>query len=682
MARRKENRRELSNVSMLEIPADGDPNNLFAYPVDWQGEENKKPKIYIKLKRNASSIPAAGDKILGRISRKNHQYYAQPIKIFNKVKKAQIGIVRLSNDGTKEIARLIPINRKQKEMLIDLGELNGAKNGDLVEVETKPQGRMMILKAKVINVVGNPHSEGAVSLIALHNLEIPYRFPKNVIEQANNLKEVSHDNREDWLDIPFITIDPASAKDHDDAVFAKSDDNPKNIGGHIVYVAIADVAAYVTSGSIIDKEAYLRGNSVYFPDKVVPMLPEKISNNLCSLIENKTRPSMALKMIFNEDGNKIDHSFHRVFMRSRAKLSYEQAQNAIDGTPDNTTKELLETTLKPLWSAYETMAKARDKREPLDLDLPEKKIILNDKGMVEKIHQPKRLEAHRLIEEMMITANVCAAQTLEKHKKALLYRVHDVPGREKLIALRDFLASLKMSFSNSDAINPSHFNKTLKAAKKNNKSEQVNEMVLRSQAQAEYSPVNYGHFGLNLDRYAHFTSPIRRYSDLIVHRALISALNLGNDGLKEQDAERLSLIAQHLSSTERRAMAAERETTDRLIAQFMSDKINSTFKARIAGVIKSALFVRLLDSGADGFVAASSLGNDYFIYDENSQAMIGEKTGERFRLGDEVEVKLIEAAPMAGALKFEIISDGEIVKPLKRSRTKSSSKHRRKKRRY
>jgi ribonuclease R len=669
-SKRLSSHENLPSVTVLEIPSDANPDEMIAYPINWQGEESKRPTIYIEMGKKARAIPAPGDKILARISQQGEKYYAAPMKILDKPKSSQIGIIRLDENG----ARLIPIDRKQKEYHIAQSDLLKAEEGDLVEVKIKTSGRMMIPMAIVTNVIGNPQSEGAVSMIALHNQQIPYIFPNSVIKQANEIAQVGIKGREDWLDIPFLTIDPQTAKDHDDAVFAKADDDPQNKDGHIIYVAIADVAAYVTPNSAIDKEAYSRGNSVYFPDRVVPMLPERISNDLCSLIEGKDRPAMALKMIFDASGKKLSHSFHRIMMRSRAKLSYQQAQSAIDGSPDDICAPLLKHSLKPLWAAYEAMAGARNRREPLELDLPERKIILGENGMVERVHVPERLEAHRLIEEIMIASNVCAAQTLEEYNSALLYRVHDVPGREKLIALRDFLASLKMSFSNSDNVRPSHFNQTLRMAKNNDKSDQVNEMVLRSQAQAEYSPVNYGHFGLNLDRYAHFTSPIRRYSDLIVHRALISALRLGDDGLQKQDAQNLSLAGQHLSSTERRAMLAERETNDRLVAHFMNSKINAKFNGRIAGVIKAGLFVRLDESGADGFVPASSLGSDYFTFVEDQQAMIGERSGERFRLGDNVEVRLLEVAPMAGSLRFEITSDGEMVAPLKRKRGKNRPK--------
>ena len=652
----------LPQVTSLDIPADADPDNLHAYPSQWNDDEGEKPRVAVLQPKGARVVPAPGDRILARIDAGDGplpDYTAKPMKILDKPRRGQIGIVRLDEDG----ARLIPVDRKLKEMRIDTGDLAGAKDGDLVEVSTKLTGRLMIPKAKVAEIIGNPNSEGAVSMIAIHNLEIPYRFPTSVAKEAEDAGEVSLKGREDWRHIPLITIDPPDAKDHDDAVYAEPDTDANNPGGHIVIVAIADVAAYVRPGTALDREAYLRGNSVYFPDRVVPMLPERISNDLCSLKQGENRPSLAVRMVFDAEGRKKRHSFHRIVFRSAAKLSYQQTQAAIDGRPDDQTGPLLEPIIKPLYRAYETMAKARDKRGPLDLDLPERKIILDTKGMVADVRTPERLEAMRLIEEMMIAANVAAAETLEKHKTALLYRVHDTPSREKLEALRAFLASLDLSFAKSEAVRPTDFNRVLGKARDNGRVQQVSEMVLRSQAQAEYAHENYGHFGLNLDRYAHFTSPIRRYADLIVHRALITALKLGEDGLTEGEIARLPAIATHISGTERRAMLAERETADRLLAQFLAGKIGSEFDGRISGVTRSGLFVRLTETGADGFIPASTIGADYYRYVEDLQAMVGDRTGESFRIGDSVRVRLLEAAPIAGALRFELLSDGDRGKP-------------------
>jgi ribonuclease R len=647
----------LPAVTVLDIPGDADPDNLHAFPAQWNDEEGERPRVTVLAGRDARVAPAPGDRILARIDAGDDEvpvYTAKAMKILDKPRRAHIGIVRMDDDG----ARLIPVDRKQKEMRIPLGDLGDARDGDLVEVDVKLSGRLMIPRARVTTVIGNPKSEGAVSMIAIHNLEIPYRFPESVLREAAEAPEPTLKGREDWRDLPLITIDPADAKDHDDAVLAQHDPDPANADGFLVYVAIADVAAYVRPGTALDREAYLRGNSVYFPDRVVPMLPERISNEMCSLKQGEPRAALAVRMVFGADGRKRSHSFHRVLMRSAAKLSYQQAQSAIDGQPDDQSGPLLEPILRPLFAAYDAMASARDRRGPLELDLPERKIILDEQGMVQDIRIPERLAAHRLIEEMMIAANVAAAETLEQKRSPLLYRVHDEPSSEKLQALRDFLGTLDIAVKKSDSVRAQDFNGILRQARKAGNVEQVSEMVLRSQAQAEYSAENYGHFGLNLDRYAHFTSPIRRYADLLVHRALISALGIGADGLTEQEGLKLPGIAQHISTTERRAMLAERETADRLLAQYLSAHIGARFDGRISGVTRSGLFVRLVETGADGFIPASTLGQDYYRYIEEQQAMVGDRTGEKFALGDRVVVRLLEVAPIAGAMRFELLSEG------------------------
>jgi ribonuclease R len=662
--RRKSLRRTatLPQVTALDIPADADPDDLHAFPASWDEAEGAPPRVRVLVSRTARVVPAPGDRILARIDAGDGtvpNYTAKPMKLLEKPRRGQIGIVRLDESG----ARLVPVERKLKELRIEGGDLGDARDGDLVEVSVRVTGRLMIPKAKVVAVIGNPKSEGAISMIAIHNLEIPYRFPAAVLREAETAGPASLKGREDWRQVPLVTIDPPDAKDHDDAVHAEPDSDPNNPDGHIVTVAIADVAAYVQPDSALDREAYLRGNSVYFPDRVVPMLPERISNDLCSLREGETRPALAVRMVFDANGRKKRHSFHRVSFRSAARLSYQQVQAAIDGKPDDRTGPLLEPVLLPLWHAYEAMKRAREARGPLDLDLPERKIVLDANGMVADVRVPERLETMRLIEEMMIAANVAAAETLEKRRSALLYRVHDTPSREKLDALRDFLTSLDMSFGKSEAVRPADFNRVLAKARAGSKIEQVSEMVLRSQAQAEYAHENYGHFGLNLDRYAHFTSPIRRYADLIVHRALIAALDLGSDGLTDGEVARLPGIAQHISMTERRAMLAERETSDRLLAQFLATKIGAEFMGRISGVTRAGLFVRLAETGADGFIPASTIGADYYRFIEDMQALVGDRTGETFRIGDTVKVRLLEAAPVAGALRFELLSEGVRGKP-------------------
>src|SRR5712672_3240337 len=364
-------------------------------------------------------------------------------------------------------------------------------------------------------------------------------------------------------------------------------------------------------------------------------------------------------MIIGADGRKRSHSFHRILMRSAAKLYYAQAQAAIDGRPDDSTGPLLASVLKPLYDAYAVVKRARDQRDPLDLDIPERKILLKPDGTVDRVIVPERLDAHKLIEEFMILANVAAAEMLEKKALPLIYRVHDEPTLEKVHNLQEFLKTLDLPFAKSGALRPSLFNRVLAQVKGHDSEPLVNEVVLRSQAQAEYAAENYGHFGLNLRRYAHFTSPIRRYADLVVHRGLIRALRLGDGALPEgTDIAALNEIAAAISVTERRAMKAERETFDRLVANFLADRIGATFEGHISGATRAGLFVKLDDTGADGFIPARSIGTEYFQYREDRHALVGQGSGETYRLGDRVTVRLVEAAPVAGALRFELLSEG------------------------
>jgi ribonuclease R len=389
------------------------------------------------------------------------------------------------------------------------------------------------------------------------------------------------------------------------------------------------------------------------------MLPERISNDLCSLRPNEDRPALVARVVIDAQGRKRSHAFHRVMMRSIARLHYAQAQAAIEDAPDPTTEPLLPLVIEPLYAAYAALKRARDDRSPLDLDLPERKILLKPDFTVDRVIMPQRLDSHRLIEEFMILANVAAAEAIERARMPLVYRVHDEPTLDKLNALREFLATLDISLPKAGALRPDQFNRILARVKGRDVENLVNEVVLRSQAQAEYAADNYGHFGLNLRRYAHFTSPIRRYADLLVHRALIRALKLGRDGLPEQeDVRSLGEIAARISACERRAMAAERETVDRLIAHHLADRVGAVFDGHISGATRAGLFVKLDETGADGFIPAATLGQDYFRYREAQHALVGETSGVAYRLGDKVTVRLTEAAPVAGALRFEVLSEG------------------------
>ncbi len=657
-------------AGVMSRDRDGD---LIAKPDEWdEAAHGETPRIRIAIPRKTRPGEAAGigDRVLLHVEETNDEdgirYRGRVIRIIDRPKQRILGIFRNAHNGG---GRLEPVDKKMlgKELAIPAGSTAQAQDGDLVAVEAGSAPRLGLTSGRVVERLGSLKTERAVSVIAIHAHAIPYVFRPDTLAEAEAAKPATLAGREDWRDVPLVTIDPPDAKDHDDAVHATPDTASDNRGGFIVDVAIADVAHYVRPGSALDREALLRGNSVYFPDRVVPMLPERISNDLCSLKPREDRAALAVRMVIGADGRKRSHTFHRVLMRSAARLSYAQAQAAIDGRPDDTTGPLLAPALKPLYAAYEALKRARAERGPLDLDLPERKILLKPDGTVDRVITPERMDANKLIEEFMILANVAAAETLEKARVPLIYRVHDEPSIEKLNALREFLATLEIPLAKGGILKPEAFNRILARVKGNDAEQLVNEVVLRSQAQAEYAAENYGHFGLNLRRYAHFTSPIRRYADLIVHRGLIRALKLGDDGLPDSaDQKALAEIGAQISVTERRAMLAERETNDRLIAHFLSDRIGATFEGRISGVTRAGLFVKLTDTGADGFIPARTIGDEYFRFEEAVRAMIGNRSGKTYRLGDAVTVKLVEAAPVAGALRFEVLSEGREGRPSRR----------------
>jgi ribonuclease R len=664
----------LPSTVLADVTARDSDGDLIATPDEWDEEAHgAAPKIRIQVPRRHRPGEAAGigDRVLLRVEETENdegiRYRARVIRIIDHPKHRVLGIFRKIQHG----GRLEPVDKKMlgKELAIPAGATAEAEDGDLIAVETSRAPRLGLSTARVVERLGSLKSERAVSLIAIHAHGIPSVFRRETQLEADAAKPVTLQGRDDWRKVPFVTIDPPDAKDHDDAVHAEPDSAPNNPGGHIVSVAIADVAHYVKPGSALDREALTRGNSVYFPDRVVPMLPERISNDLCSLRPREDRPALAVRIVIGADGRKRSHTFHRILMRSAAKLSYQQAQSAIGGRTDEDTETLVEPVLNPLYAAYEAMARARAERQPLDLDLPERKILLKHDGTVDRVITPERLAAHRLIEEFMILANVAAAETLERARVPLIYRVHDEPAMEKVQALREFLATLDIPLAKGCVLKPEAFNRILARVKGRDAEQLVNEVVLRTQAQAEYAAENYGHFGLNLRRYAHFTSPIRRYADLIVHRGLIRTFKLGHDGLPNgTDQKALAEISAQISATERRAMLAERETSDRLIAHFLADRIGASFDGRISGVTRAGLFVKLRDTGADGFVPARTIGEEYFRYDEKGHAMVGSRSGETYRLGDPGTVKLVDAAPVAGALRFEILSEGRRGSPSSRPR--------------
>jgi ribonuclease R len=648
---------DLPSVTVLRVEGIDDQGEPIGVPVEWDEAAGTPPRIVIagsSSGRRDSGAPGIGDRVLARLTPEDGTdgFTARVIKLLERSPKATLGIYReAAGEG-----RIVPVDRRGSELSVPAGAANGARDGELVSAEAVKSGRYGLPSARVAERIGDASNERAVSLIALHEHGIPYIFPLGVLDAAEAAQPAGMAEREDWRELPLVTIDPPDARDHDDAVHAAPDPGGP---GFVVTVAIADVAQYVRPGSPMDVEAQRRGNSVYFPGRVVPMLPERISNDLCSLREGEDRPALAVRMRFDAEGRKTGHSFHRIMMRSAAKLSYEQAQAAIDGAPDGKTSPLLAPVLEPLWRAYAALARARDRREPLAIDLPERKVLLKEDGSVDRIIVPPRLEAHRLIEEFMIQANVGSAETLEAKRTPVVYRIHDEPSWEKLEALREFLGSLDMSFPKAGSLRPSQFNRVLARVAGTPNAHLVNEVILRSQSQAEYSVANIGHFGLNLRRYAHFTSPIRRYADLLIHRALIAALKLGAGGMRPQDTARLDRIAGEISVAERRAMAAERDTVDRLVAFWLSERVGARFEGRIRGVTRAGLFVELEETGADGFVPISTIGSDFYEFQEAHHRLVGRRTGETFRLGDSVEVRLVEALPYAGRLRLELLWDAD-----------------------
>jgi ribonuclease R len=605
----------------------------------------------------AGQAPGLGDRLLVRFLKlESGEYEARLIKRLGQSAHKVLGVIRKAR---REV-RLEPVDRRSKDsLLLTEPEAADLRDGDLVVAQVSaPDSRFGPKRGKILEVVGREDQPRAASLIAIHAHGIPTGFSSAAEAEAEAAQPPTLKGRDDLRDVPFITIDPADARDHDDAVYAEPDPDEKNPGGWIVWVAIADVAAYVRSDSALDREAREKGNSVYFPDRVEPMLPERLSNGLCSLREGENRACLAVRMVFGADGRKRSHRFVRGLMRSAAKLSYEQAQAAADGNPDDKAQPIQASVLAPLWTAYGVMKKGREIRSPLAIESLERKIVIDpESGQVTSITPRASLEAHKLIEEMMIQANVCAAETLEAKKTPLIYRVHDTPSQEKVLSLTEFLQTLGIAWTKGEAPRTDRFNKLLGETRETPHAEIVNEVVLRTQMQANYNTDNIGHFGLNLARYAHFTSPIRRYADLIVHRALIRALGLGDDGLTERDISQMKNTAESITYAERRAMAAERDATDRYVAAFLSDRVGAEFEGRITGVTRFGLFVRLTETGADGLVPVSSLGNEYFVHDDRAHALVGERSGARWPLGMTVTVKLTEATPITGGLLFEMLSE-------------------------
>jgi ribonuclease R len=649
---------EIAVIEVIAIDAEGEP------VVRLLGSDPDGPVPTIRLaagRQGGDANPGVGERAIARFRRQNDgSYQAAIVRRIEPQGERVLGVYKAEGDGG---GRIMPTARRNKNTYrVRANEGLNAVDGDIVLAEPLPVPRLGLPHAQVIERLGVMGDPKAISLIAIHQQGIPVGFPDAALREAESAQPVSLGTRTDLRDFPLVTIDGADARDFDDAVWAAPDTDPENQGGWHLLVAIADVSWYVRPGSPLDRAAKERGNSVYFPDRVVPMLPEALSNELCSLKPAVERACMAIHMWIDADGQKIRHQAVRGLMRSAARLTYEQVQAAMDGRPDDTTGPLVDPVIKPLYGAYAALDKARHKRGTLELDLPERRVVLGADGTVERIDRRERLDSHKLIEEFMIAANVAAAETLEKIHKPCMYRVHDAPDPEKLTALREFLEGIDihaLKLPKGQVVKPMHFNRILSAAEGRPEAAMINELVLRSQAQAMYAPDNIGHFGLSLQRYAHFTSPIRRYADLLVHRAMVVGLHLGEGGLEPVDPEAFAELGVELSRLERRAAMAERMAVDRYLVAYMADQVGNILPGRVNGVTRFGLFVTLAESGADGLIPISTLPADYYHHDEAAHRLVGQRSGRVYRLGDTVDVRIAQADPVAGGLTFQLIDGGD-----------------------
>jgi ribonuclease R len=691
-------------VTVLRVVDVDDGGNAWAVPERWESEA-PEPRIRLQEKGRRSAV-SIGDRVLARTETKGNGLIAHPMKKLLKGSELVLGVVHQEGESFW----LRPVDKRERREL-PIADRGRAEPGDLVLAEKT--GRPPRLQARVSEILGDPFAPRSFSLIAIHKHGIPHEFSEALIAEASRVAGQPLGDREDLTHIPIVAIDPADARDHDDAVWAAPDEDLANAGGWRAIVAIADVSFYVRPGSALDKEARKRGNSVYFPDRVVPMLPERLSAHVCSLVEGEDRAALACHLQISKDGQLKTWRFTRARVRIAANIAYEDAQAAIDGagpgngkesirpepvegltssssaqeegegfdrlspngrevelysdpcsmpelepTPPPVPPDILEHTLKPLWACWRALHAAREKRAPLDLDLPERRVQLDEKGRILSVAPRERLDAHKLIEDYMIAANVAAAKALEAKKVPVMYRDHEPPSREKLVTLKEYLKTFELEFALGQVIRPATFNHIIERLGESDARPEIMQQILRTQTQAYYSPENHGHFGLALGYYAHFTSPIRRYADLLVHRALVRAYGLGpqadKTGLTDAEAEAMDLIGESISQFERRAMEAERDTIDRYVAAYLSERVGDLVDCRITGVQPFGFFATVEGLGGDGLVPVSTLGADYFRYDEASQTLTGDDSGDSFTLGQRLKLRLAEANPISGGLRFEL----------------------------
>src|SRR5215208_6344424 len=670
-------------VTVLRVSQVDDSGNVFAVPEQWHAE-TPPPRLRV-VERGRRSALGIGDRVLCRTEEKGQGWLAHPLKKLARSAELTLGVVK--QEG--ERFWLSPVDKRERRELF-ISELKDAEPGDLVLCEVT--GRPPRVSARVDAVLGDPFAPRSFSLIAIHKHGLRHEFAQEAIDEAHRVAKLPLAEREDLTHLPIVAIDPEDARDHDDAIWAAADGE----GSWNAIVAIADVSFYVRPGSELDREARARGNSVYFPDRVVPMLPEELSADICSLKEGADRAALACHLSIDKHGWVKDWRFTRAKVSVAANIAYEDAQAAMDAAEEvgrievssptcdmppvegAVPRELVETALKPLWACWRALFAARQKRDPLELDLPERRVMLDEKGRITSIAPRDRLEAHRLVEDFMIAANVAAARALEAKKAPVIYRVHEPPSREKLVALKDYLATFGIDFALGQVIKPGTFNRIIERVGDGDGRTEIMEQLLRTQMQARYGPERLGHFGLALATYAHFTSPIRRYADLLVHRSLVDAYKLGDGGLPRGEEEKFEAIGEQISMLERRAMEAERDTIDRYVAAFLADQVGQLVECRISGVQPFGFFATVENLGGDGLLFAKDLGQEYFRYDEAARQLVGDETGETYKIGQRLTLRLAEANPVSGSLRFELPegSYGGASVPARRDRTRSGRRGR------
>ncbi len=620
----------LPEAVVVRITGTDPDGEAIARPVDWQGD-GPAPLVLMRPERRDQPALAPGERVLAQLKHLGGgKYEGRTLRRLTDEPGKLLGVFEARDGGG---GRIQPTDRRAKaEWRVPPGEEGGAQSGEIVIASPLPTSGLGLKPARVTERLGAIGDARSVSLISIYTNDIPHEFSAEALAEAETAQAVPLGAREDLRSIPLVTIDGADARDFDDAVWAEPEGD-----GFRLLVAIADVAHYVRPGSTLDREARARGNSVYFPDRVVPMLPEALSNGWCSLRPGEERGCLFAELRIDANGRTISHRFGRGLMRSAARHTYEAVQAAHDAG---------DAAVANLYAAFRALLAARQDRGTLDLDLPERQVFLRD-GKVAAVRPRPRLDSHRLIEEFMIAANVAAAETLERAHQPVMYRVHAPPSDDKLEALRTFLHGLGIGLPAGNQIHPRDLDAVLRRVAGTDQATLVNEIMLRSQSQAEYSPDNIGHFGLALPRYAHFTSPIRRYADLLVHRALLG---------ESQQAADLAATAQHITSAERRAALVEREAIDRYLAAFMADQVGASFAARVSGVQRFGIFVTLRENGATGLVPMRRLPDDLWVYDEPTQSLSGRHTRMTFRLAQDIEVRLVEASPLTGGMVFDVPS--------------------------